>query len=254
MHKLLWALVLAYMLPGVSLMRKVEENRFKQGVYSLVVHGSFTLTGDTAEAMAQKLGKVTAHGELSVPAVATYKYPGRCRIDLLPNAGAPDAGAPSPAAPHPFASSRNGVLSSSDDMKDAALLLQFACPLLSSRGDEGEAARLTEHLRRQGVDFETTSLARDDNTIAEVIGAGPHDELKPQIWIDKNEFVPLRLILKSGGAFYDIHFDPGVGMLDPHPRAVALSKMGAASEPEQLLARFNAEKMEPNAKVDDKQF
>ena len=254
MHKLLWALVLGYMLPGVSLIRRVEDNRARQNVHSLVVHGSFTLTGDAAQALAEKLGKVVLGGELSVPAVATYKYPGRCRLDLVTAPSSPDAGAPAVSAPHPFASSRNGVISSSPDMKDAALLLQLACPLLSSRGDEGEAARLIEHLRTQGVDFDVTSLARDENTIAEVVGAGPRELLKPQIWVDKTEFVPLRLILKSGGAFYDVRFDPGVGMLDPHPRTVTILKMGGADQPEQLLARFNAEKMEPNAKVDEKQF
>lgn len=260
MQKLLWALALAYMLPGTSVIRKMEDNRFRQGVHSLVVQGSLTLAGDEAEAMAQKLGRTVANGELSIPAVALYKYPGRCRIELRPQGASPDAGMPTPdagaatpTAPTSFATDRNGVVSSSPDMKSAALLLQLACPLLSSRGDEGEAARLSEHLRGQGVDFETTSLARDENTIAEVIGAGPGELQKPQLWVDKDEFVPLRLISKVGGALYDVRFDPGVGMLDPHPRNVSLFAM-TPGQPERLLARFSAEKMEPNAKVDEKQF
>jgi len=237
----------AYMLPAESLLRKVEGKREDQHVFSLVVQGSYTLTGPAAQSLAQKLGRFAEGGELNVGAVATYKMPGRCRIDLvLPNLAA--------GTQRPFAMDRNGVVSGTDEMKDAQTLLQLGCPLLSSRGSPEETHLLTEWLRNSGVDFQETSLARSNNAIAEVIGAGPHDKLKPQLWIDKDELVPLRVILKKGDTFYDLRFDPGVGILDSHPRTLELWQMGTGDGGEQLLARFSAEKIEPNAKVDDKLF
>jgi hypothetical protein len=222
----------------------MEQKREDQHVFSLVVQGSYTLTGTAAQSLAQKLGRFAEGGELNVPAVATYKMPGRCRIDL--NLPAP--------APKLFAVDRNGVVSGSDEMKDAQILLQLGCPLLASRGSPEEIRLLLEWARSSGVDFQVTSLARANNTVAEVIGAGPHDKLKPQIWIDKDELVPLRVILKKGDAFYDLRFDPGVGIHDSHPRTLELWQMGTGDGGEQLLARFSAEKLEPNAKVDDKLF
>ncbi|MBS2027570.1 MAG: hypothetical protein JST54_06685 [Deltaproteobacteria bacterium] len=233
----------AYMLPADALLRKMEQKREDQHVFSLVVQGSYTLTGTAAQSLAQKLGRFAEGGELSVPAVATYKMPGRCRIDLN-----------LPAAPRPYAVDRNGVVSGSDEMKDAQTLLQLGCPLLASRGSPEETKLLREWAATSKVDFDVTSLARANNAVAEVIGAGPHDKLKPQIWIDKDELVPLRVILKKGDAFYDLRFDPGVGILDSHPRTLELWQMGTGDGGEQLLARFSAEKIEPNAKVDDKLF
>lgn len=232
----------AYMLPAGSLMRKLAQKRDDQHVHSLVVHGSLTLTGQAAQAMAEKLGKFAEGGELSVPAVANYLMPGRCRIDLqLPNAA--------PGAPAPFARDANGALSQSPDMATASLLLQLACPLLAARGDDS-AHSLIAWAKAQGVRFNVTSLSRVNSALAEVIGAGPHDALAPQLWIDKDQYVPLRVILKVSGAWYDVRFDPGVGILESHPQTLELWKMGEGKGGEQLLLRFSAGKLLPNAKVD----
>jgi len=230
------------MLPAGSLMRKLAQRRDDQHIHSLVVHGSLTLTGPAAQAMAEKLGKYAEGGELSVPAVASYLMPGRCRIDLqLPTAA--------PGAPAPFARDANGALASSPDMADAARLLQLACPLLAARGDDS-ARGLVSWAKGQGVRFNVTSLSRVNSALAEVIGAGPHDALAPQLWIDKDAFVPLRVILKEDGAWYDVRFDPGVGILESHPQTLELWKMGQGKGGEQLLLRFSAGKLQPNAKVD----
>lgn len=238
----------AYMLPGGSLVKKMEDRRSEQPVHSVVVHGSFTLTGGAAQSLASRLGRFAEAGELNVPAVASYKMPGRCRIEL--ELGSPDAG-----APPSFAVDRNGQVSGTDDMKAAQLMLQLGCPFLASRGAE-DTGRLIEWAKSSGVDFAVTSLARFNNTIAEVVGAGPHDGLKPQLWIDEDEFVPLRVILKQGGTFYDLRFDPGAGIIDAHPRTIELWQMGTGTQGqgETLLGRFSAEKIEPNAKVEDKIF
>lgn len=236
----------AYMLPGGSLIRKMQAKRDEQPLHSVVVHGSFTLTGPAAQAMAQKLGRFAEGGELSVPAVASYKMPGRCRIELEPQGLANDK--------RPFAVDRNGQVSGSDELKAGQLMLLLGCPLLAARGGDESARVLIEWAKAAGVEFGTLSLARFNNTIAEVIGAGPHDKLKPQLWIDKDDFVPLRVIMKQGTAFYDLRIDPGAGILDAHPRTLELWQMGTGSEGEQLLGRFSAEKIEPNAKVDDKLF
>ena len=234
----------AYMLPAESLLRKMEQKREDQHVFSLVVQGSYTLTGTAAQSLAQKLGRFAEGGELNVPAVATYKMPGRCRIDLnLPA-----------TAPKLFAVDRNGVVSGSDEMKDAQILLQLGCPLLSSRGSPEEIRLLTEWASNSGVDFRVTSLARANNTVAEVIGPGRTTSSSPSSGSTRTSWCRWRVILKKGDAFYDLRFDPGVGILDSHPRTLELWQMGTGDGGEQLLARFSAEKLEPNAKVDDKLF
>lgn len=234
----------AYMLPGGSVLKKVEEKRQELGASSVQVQGTLTLAGAAASAVAAKLARTAEGGELSVPAVASYKMPGRCRIEL--------AGASLPT-PHPFAADRNGALQGSEELRPVQTLLALVCPLLSSRGGDESTRTLIEWAKRAGVDFSVTSLTRSQGAIAEVIGAQPREPGKPQLWVDKDNFVCLRVVLKKGAETYAVKLDPGAGILDAHPRTLELWQLGPDGK-ETLVLRFSAEKIEANAKVDDKLF
>ncbi len=64
-----------------------------------------------------------------------------------------------------------------------------------------KASQLKKRLSDAGVDLLQTSLNRHDGGIAWVMGAAASDSLdRPQLWVDKETFLPLRWILWEGGA------------------------------------------------------
>lgn len=54
---------------------------------------------------------------------------------------------------------------------------------------------LTDHLRMLGVDVTVASLGRLEDRYCYVVGARYPDETPAQLWVEKNTFYPLRLIL-----------------------------------------------------------
>lgn len=63
----------------------------------------------------------------------------------------------------------------------------------ASEKDSG-GARGHAFLRALGIDESVVSLARLDKRVAYIIGAKPWEPKKPQLWVDKEFFVPTRLI------------------------------------------------------------
>jgi hypothetical protein len=57
-----------------------------------------------------------------------------------------------------------------------------------------ERAEAKQFISGYGIDGDVVSLSRLDDQIAYVIGAKPWELNKPQLWIDKNFRVPVRLI------------------------------------------------------------
>ena len=246
---LLSAPAFAYLLPGWSLVRKAEAHRAELGLHSLQVQGTLMLTGERARALADRLHQPLDQGQLSIPAVATYKYPGRCRI-ALPTGSA--------AAQALVVTDRSGAMGGSPELQFLQPMLALGCPLLTSRGgDEGTRA-IVEWMKTLGVDFQTVSLSRFEPSIAEVVGAEARDLASSQVWIDKDNFVPLRVVAKQGGAVYDVRYldlgAPGSGA-DTLPRIIELWKLpSSGSGPGEMLARFTGSKADPNADVADALF
>ncbi len=54
---------------------------------------------------------------------------------------------------------------------------------------------LTDHLRMLGIDVTVSSLGRLEDRYCYVVGARYPDETPPQLWVEKDTFHPLRLIL-----------------------------------------------------------
>ena len=240
---------LAYLLPGWSLMRRTEAHRAELGLHSLQTQGTLLLTGERAKTFADRLHQGLDQGQLTLPAVASFKYPGRCRIEL-PSAG---------AAGKPIAvTDRNGALGGSTELQFLQPLLTLGCPLLTSRGGDEGLRSIIEWMKTLGVDIQTASLGRFNSHIAEVVGAEARDLASPQVWIDKDEFVPLRVLAKLNGTVYDVRYldlgAPGSGA-ETLPRIIELWQLPAKGEgPGELLARFTGAKADANATVDDALF
>lgn len=54
---------------------------------------------------------------------------------------------------------------------------------------------LTDHLRTMGVDVAVSSLGRLEDRYCYIVGARFPDENAPQLWVDKDSFLPIRLML-----------------------------------------------------------
>jgi hypothetical protein len=65
---------------------------------------------------------------------------------------------------------------------------------LSNVDDDPGARRGMSLLQAYGIDDNQVSLSRLGHSVAYVIGAKPWDSTKPQLWIDKNLRLPVRLI------------------------------------------------------------
>lgn len=125
--------------------------------------------------------------------------------------------------------------------------------------DEREAAmgRAMEVLRGTGVSESSNSLARMDGRIAWVVGAEPKDLTSPQAWVDKDDLLPVRFIRRGP--------PPGEGALGPvidtrlrswssaiggdlYPGRIETWRDGALTGVDELV------RVEPNPKVDDREF
>lgn len=77
---------------------------------------------------------------------------------------------------------------------------------------EKDSSRTSQFLRAYDIDDNVVSLSRLDKHVAYVIGAKAWETNKPQLWIDKDLFLPIRLITvdRGSGAVTDIRL-LGVG-------------------------------------------
>ena len=75
--------------------------------------------------------------------------------------------------------------------------LDLLLTLLHPTGEELEDAqrRLLAVLKREGIDSSVVTLGRQKGTIAYVIGGKAQDLQVPQLWIEKETFLPLKLVL-----------------------------------------------------------
>lgn len=123
---------------------------------------------------------------------------------------------------------------------EAVELLQLACPLVAYRGQATPEAEATLRAAAQqaGVAPELlpTSFARLYDRVAYVLGAGPRQLDRPQLWLYKETGAPARLLARRGQALDDLRLleygNPAAA--EWFPRVLELWR-GA-----QLLARFEA--------------
>lgn len=168
---MIWlAILLAYIPSTGSLMKRAAER-----VRALGRGREVTLTGT-----------LTVSGQPARTAQLVIRFPLQCRLQADGGTLSSVKGSP------PAAEGASGP---------ASQLLQLACPLLAFRGlprDEQEKALLAA-AASAGVDTAATpSISRLMDRAVYVVGAGPRDTSRPQLWLYKDTFAPARVIAQGG--------------------------------------------------------
>ena len=70
--------------------------------------------------------------------------------------------------------------------------------------EQPDAQSYIRWLRQLKVDIKRNTLSRIDGRIAVVLGAKNWERDRPQFWLDKDRYLPLRLMLRHGDSLVDI--------------------------------------------------
>ncbi len=236
---------LAYLLPPATVLRRMAQRREELALASLEVRGTLGASGDAARALSAATGLPLSGSELFVPAVLSIKAPGRCRLELFPVATA--------SADHSFVATARGKLAAGkglDRSPAAVALLKATCALLGLRPAGADPGRVyADELFRLGVSLTDDYLGHMGGRVAYVLGAPPQEK-RPQAWIDKQSFQPVRLVAVLAGPLADVRLvDYGLPVGgDLFPRVVEVHEGGA------LSLRFTADKLSANPKIPDSLF
>lgn len=249
---LLGATAWAYLPTAVAILKRIGEHRAHIGMRSLRVVGSFTFYGDQAKAVADAMKAPTANAETTVAAEIDYKFSNRCAVTLHAPSGVP--------ADDATASNSFGrIRAVGPDVLPLKIFAKFACPLIDTTDDEhGDVAvvlgRLLEEL---GGDPSIVSLARFRGKVVYDIGGPLRDVSRPQLWVNKEPDIheilrvePARLIGRFESKTYDVQLIDYTSAAtgEWHPREVDIL------EGQSVLAKFIAERVDPNPKLPDSVF
>jgi hypothetical protein len=184
MKAILAAMVLGFVMPPGSVLKRYAAARDDLTVTSLRIEGLATLPPSTAKRIAPSLGVSWSAGDLTLPAVASIRFPGRCRLDVMSPDGSKKVSA----------IWVNGkVRAEGGDLFDLGEAFAHACALLTARnaGEGSTREQLTRYIQRQKVDTAVSSLGRFAGGVALVVGQ--RNEGAGQLWVSKDRFVPVRL-------------------------------------------------------------
>ncbi len=236
---------LGYLLPVTGILKRLAQRRENLALGSLEVRGTFFMGGEAGKAASQATGIPLIGFELSAAAIVSIKMPGRCRLELTP----PDLS----DADRPAVVVRQGKVTGAKGLERSAqaqALLRSVCAVLGERPGGAEPDRpYAEELARLGVPLGDVYLGRFGGRVAYVLGARPQEK-KPQAWVDKQTFQPVRVVSTFGGTLFDVRlldYGSPVGG-DWFPRAVEVHEGG------ELRARFVAEKVAANPRIPDALF
>lgn len=186
----------AYVLPPSAVVAKVAERRAALQVAAVEVTGTLELGG---AALARLGALAPPAGSLTMPARVLWKTPGKVRLELQPA----DAAEPE----RPFAALRDDRLRGQGGLEAtpaaAALLRALATLVAFTPGADGRW--LAEALVRRGVTLDEATLARFNGRIALVLG-GRAASPRALAFVDKEGYLPLRLLSQEGGTRLDVRF------------------------------------------------
>jgi len=231
----------AYVLPPAAVIKKVAERRAALEISAVEASGTIELRG----AALARLGALAPPGAaaLSLPARVLVKAPGKARLELLP-ADAAEGERPYVAVRDDRLGGRGGL-----EATPAATALVRALAALIGAPGGGEGKAFGEALVRRGVKLDESALGRFNGRLALVLGGKPADA-RPLAFVDKETWMPLRLLAQEGGARLDVRLldwaSPNGG--DWFPRAVEVWD-GAA-----MLLRFTTEKAGGNPRLPEPLF
>ncbi len=245
------ALVLAapaagYLPPASAILKRVAQRRDELRLTSLEARGTVVFAGESARRVAAELGLPPPGGELTLPALIAVKTPGRCRLELAPEGVA--------LAERPAVSLRSGRVLGHRGLEAVAparALVEGLCTLLGEKtsGSPDPERAFAQGLAARGVALPEVALGRLAGRVAWVLGGRPQ-EARPQAWVDKQTFQPVRLLAALGGAPRDLRlldFGAPVGG-DAFPRA---AEVWSGNE---LELRFVVEKLTQNPRLPDAVF
>jgi hypothetical protein len=236
----------AYVPPAAAILKRVAQRRNDVASPAYEVRGTATFVGDAARRAAASTGLSLQGQELSAPALLLVKYPGRCRLELSPER-APPGERPAVSQRGSGISGRRGL----DGVAEARAFVAAVCTLLTQPGSGGaESERhLARALAARGVSLSDVSFGLLDGRAAWVVGGKPRDA-RPQAWIDKQSFQPVRLVTPPPDGPTDVRllgFGSSAGG-DAFPRTVEVWRG------EELALRFTAERVTRGARIPDSVF
>jgi hypothetical protein len=231
----------AYLPPASAILLRVAQRRSDVASRSYQVRGTATFAGDAARRAAASAGLSLQGQELSAPALLLVKSPGQCRLEL------------SPPGERLAVSQRGGAISGRrglDGVVEARALVAAACTLLTRSGSAVESERhLARALAARGVSLSEVSFGHVDGGVAWVIGGKPRDA-RPEVWIDKLSFQPVRLVAPEPGGPIDVRL---LGFGAP-PGGEGFPRTIEVWRGEELALRFVAGKVKPGARIPDSAF
>lgn len=158
----------AYIVPADVILSRIAKHRKKLGIDTLTVEGTHTRNQTKADWWAGlRRGRAFRSQVKSGDNTEVKLLVGDRRWTF--NLGA------APSAPKKV----------SDD-----LMLTFLFPKSADPGGRRGSA----FLKRHGIDDDTVSMGRFDGRVAYIIGAKPWEATKPQLWVDQQLLVPVRLV------------------------------------------------------------
>lgn len=235
---------LAYVPPAAGILRRMGERRAGLSLASLEVAGTLELEAPEASRLAARGLAPGPDGRLTAPARLLVKVPGRCRLELAP-AGVSAAERPYVAVAEGRLAGRGGL----EQVPAAAALVRGACALLGVRVTGDASGPYSAALTRRGVAVNDATIGRFDGRLAYVLG-GREREARPLVFVDKETFQPLRLLMQEGTALLDVRL---LGWGAP-PGGEAFPRAAEVREGDALRLRFTTARTTPNARLAETLF
>lgn len=202
MRLLVAALVVSYVMPTYSILRRYAGTRDDLTLSSLQVDGSAAVAPAVAREVGSSLGASWTSGELPLTSTLAIKYPGRCRLELTS-----------------YDSNKSLVVASSGgkrrtegpEFAAAQVALEELCALfaLKSAGDGETRASIERHLAALKVDTRQVSHVRFLGQLAFAIGN--RAEGSAQLWVYRDRappdrFLPARVRFTDERGTWDVRF------------------------------------------------